>query len=86
MDALIEKMLQDDKVAGLRQVVRGVNAGRIRCVLIASDTDEHIRRELTELCESKGVPTVYCESKQELGAKLQIDKSCATVGFIKTGE
>lgn len=72
-----------DKVAGMRQVVRGIRADRIRCVLVASDADEHIKRELTALCGSADIELKYVLTKKELGKSLGLDVDCAAAGILK---
>lgn len=86
MDVSIKNLLLDDKVAGLRQVIRGINAGQIRCVLLADDAEDHIKVQLTGLCNQSSIPVLRCESKAELGKELKLERPCATVGFIKKEE
>lgn len=83
MDSSLKKMLSDNKVAGVRQIVRGINGDTIRCVLIAEDTDLHIKRQLLDLCTQKNIPVLFCPSKSELGREIGIDIGCAAVGFLK---
>lgn len=70
-----------NKVAGMRQVVRGIKAGQIRCVLVASDADEHIKTELQRLCTPKNIQLRLVLTKKELGEKLGLDVDCAVVGI-----
>ena len=83
MEQSIIDLLSADKVIGLRQVNRGIGDDAIRCVLIAADTEERIRRELTALCRLRGVPVRFVSSKEELGKAVGIDVDCATVGILK---
>lgn len=72
-----------NKVAGIRQVVRGIKSDRIRCVLVATDADEHIKTQLTALCNPKGLPLKFVLNKKELGKRLGLDVDCAVVGILK---
>jgi large subunit ribosomal protein L7A len=72
-----------NKVAGIRQVIRGIREGRIRCVLAASDADDHIKKELAKLCGSAGVELKYVLTKKELGKAMGLKVDCAAAGIIK---
>ncbi len=82
MDRKAEALLAREKVIGLRQVMRGIRDGRVRCVLVAADAEEHIKLELGNQCEAKGVKLVSVPSKEELGRASGIDVDCAAVGII----
>lgn len=71
------------KVAGIRQVVRGIRSDRIRCVLVALDADEHIKTELTTLCDLKSIQLKFVLNKKELGKRLGLDVDCAAAGILK---
>jgi|GEM_PF-409638 len=71
------------KVAGMRQVVRGIKANRIRCVLVAQDADEHIKTEITALCAANSIAVEQVQSKKELGENMGLDVDCAVVGILK---
>lgn len=82
MDRKAEALLAREKVIGLRQVMRGFRDGRIRCVLVAADAEEHIKLELEKHCVANGVKLVSVPSKHELGQAAGIDVDCAVVGII----
>jgi len=71
------------RVAGIRQVIRGIRKGQIRCVLTASDADEDIKRELSQLCLASGVELRFVLNKKELGNTLGLQVDCAAVGILK---
>ena len=71
------------KVAGIRQVVRGIKSDRIRCVLVATDADEHIKTQLMAICTPKGLSLKFVLNKKELGKRLGLDVDCAVVGILK---
>jgi ribosomal protein L7Ae-like RNA K-turn-binding protein len=76
-------MLKEDKVAGARQVLRGIRKGTISSVLVAEDTDAEIKRQVLSLTEANNIPVSFCESKSELGREIGIEKACSAVGFVK---
>lgn len=71
------------RVAGIRQVIRGIRKGQIRCVLAATDADEPIKRELSALCRASGVELKFVLNKKELGISLGLQVDCAAVGILK---
>lgn len=77
------KLLNQDKVLGLRQVIRGVMSGKIRCVILADNADKDIKRRLTELCGSRSVPIVFTADMAELGREAGLDVGCAAIGLLK---
>lgn len=83
MEPSIIKLLSEKKVIGLRQVNRGIKDDQIRCVLIAEDTEPHIRQELLSTCRKARIPIKKFASKEEMGKMLGIDVACATVGILK---
>lgn len=83
MEQKIKKLLENKKVIGIRQVVRGISDKQIRCVLLATNTDEDIKREIVNLCKTNNVPILFTPSKEELGKEVGIDVNCATVGLLE---
>lgn len=83
MEPSISKLLSENKVIGLRQVNRGIKENRIRCVVIADDTECNIRLELMKTCRNARIPVTHVPSKEDLGKALGIDVSCSTVGILK---
>lgn len=83
MEPSLSALIAEPKVIGLRQVIRGIGDNQIRCVLIAADADEPIRRQLITLCSRHQIPVMFTPSKAELGREAGIEVSCATVGFLK---
>lgn len=69
------------KCVGLKQVLKGIEADSIRCVVIASDSDSFIEECVTEAIGTKCVNVLYCPSKKELGELVGIDVSASVVGI-----
>lgn len=77
MDANLTDLPRQNLVIGYRQVVRGIADNRIRCVVIASDTDVEIKNKITSLCQDKKVRCHEGKTKAETGKMLGIDVACA---------
>ncbi|MGI6593648.1 MAG: ribosomal L7Ae/L30e/S12e/Gadd45 family protein [Christensenellales bacterium] len=81
---LTEKDIKNqDKVIGLRQVVRCIKSNQLRCVLIATDVDEHIKQEIVAKSTAKDIPYVIKFTQKKLGEIAEIDVKCATLGLLK---
>jgi ribosomal protein L7Ae-like RNA K-turn-binding protein len=77
MDTTITKISRQNLVVGYRQVVRGLSGGHLGCVVIASDTDLGIQKDIIALCQDKKVPYRIGITKQETGKLLGLDVGCA---------
>lgn len=71
----------ENRVVGLRQVKKAINNNRLRCVMIAMDTDELIKTQLINMCEKKKLPLEFFSSKAEMGRLLGIDVACSVLGI-----
>lgn len=72
-----------EKVVGLKQTVRALEAGRAK-VFYAADTEEHIVKRLASLCKEKGVSFQAVEvCQKELGRVCQIDVGAAIVAIVE---
>lgn len=74
----------ENRVVGLRQVRKAINNNRLRCVMIAMDTDEIIKTQLVSVCEQKQIPHKFFDSKDEMGKLLGIDVACSVLGIRKS--
>ncbi|HHZ19232.1 MAG TPA: 50S ribosomal protein L7Ae-like protein [Firmicutes bacterium] len=73
-----------EKVVGLKQTVRALEAGRAKKVFYAADTEEHIVKRLASLCKEKGVSFQAVEvCQKELGRVCQIDVGAAIVAIVE---
>lgn len=69
------------KLVGLKQVLKGIEADNIRCVVIASDSDSFIEECVTEAIGTKCVSVLFCPTREELGRLVGIDVKAAVVGL-----
>ncbi len=71
------------RLAGLKQVLRAVEDGSARAVVLARDVDEPIRARVRERCEAADVPCVEGPSMQELGQTCRLDVATAVACLLR---
>ncbi len=67
---------------GINEVTKSVERGNAKIIAMAMDVDpEEIMMHLPGLCEQKGVPYIYCRTKEELGkfAGLSVPTSAVSI-------
>ncbi|MDR3185749.1 MAG: ribosomal L7Ae/L30e/S12e/Gadd45 family protein [Christensenellaceae bacterium] len=82
MDEYIRNLILKNKVCGLKQVIRGIQAKQINCVLIARNSDIEIKNQIVDLCSLHSIKIFYCEAREELGKELGLQVGCSVVGFF----
>ncbi len=86
MDSLsIGELPKDRLVVGFKQVLRGIEEGTVRCVVVASDADAFIVDKVKELATERGVEISECQSKELLGklCKVQVPTATAAIKASK---
>lgn len=73
----------ENKVVGLKQLLRSLIADEISAVYIADDADEELKERIMQAIGGKDVHIVYVESMNELGSECRIDVGAACAGIIK---
>jgi large subunit ribosomal protein L7A len=72
-----------NKIIGLKQTLRAIQQDKVQIVYIANDIEEHILRQITEICGQKSVPLISLNMNQkELGRICQIEVGAAVVSLI----
>jgi large subunit ribosomal protein L7A len=72
------------KIIGLKQTLRAIQQDRVQTVYIADDIDEHIARQITEICRQKEISLVPANINQkEMGRLCQIEVGAAVVSLVK---
>lgn len=81
----IEELLKNNpkKLVGLRRVLRGLNEDTLWCVIMSSNCDERIKREVLALTRIKKVKVVSGITMEQLGSLCGIDVKASTVGLIR---
>ena len=70
-------------VVGLKQVLRGLEAGEIDKVFLAEDADAFIREQIMEKCRDLHVEVVPVSDMEKLGRAAGIDVGAAVAGSLK---
>ena len=71
------------KVAGTKQVLRGLKAGELARVYVASDADTFIYQQVVRTAEDAGVPCVRVATMQELGMVCGLEVPTAAAGLLR---
>ena len=69
-------------VAGMRQSLRAVNAGKAMQLYVAADADARMRDEACAAAKAAGVPVQMCESMTALQHMCRISVPCAVAAQV----
>ena len=78
---VLQGLKDADKVVGLKQVLRGLKEGSLRCVLVANDADTFLFSRVTEAAAAANVPVTRVPAMKELGKAAGVAVAAATVGL-----
>ena len=67
----------ENKVVGLKQLLRGLAADEVVMVYIADDADGHVKEQILSAIGEKEIHVVNVESMRELGIRCGIDVAAA---------
>ena len=79
----ISDISPEGRVVGTKQVLRGIDEGTLRCVVVASDADEFITSRVKAEADARNVAVIECPSKQELGELCGVKIGAACAGVVK---
>lgn len=82
-DKMLLKLKTDNKVVGVKQVKRALNANNVEAVFIAEDAESKVTDEIARLCDEKHVQLIYVDTMKELGNACKIDVNAATAALLK---
>jgi ribosomal protein L30E len=72
------------KVVGLKQTLRGIIEGNIRCVIIARNADDFVKNTIHSHCNIKSIEIINSiEDMKSLGSQCGIEVGTSVVGLIK---
>ena len=80
---IIAKLTCSDYVVGLKQVLKSLEEGTTRCVVVASDSDSFIKEMVTSAAMECGVEFIECPTKEELGRLCRVDVASAVCAIKK---
>ncbi|MDD2234424.1 MAG: ribosomal L7Ae/L30e/S12e/Gadd45 family protein [Desulfitobacteriaceae bacterium] len=69
------------KTVGVKQTLRAIEKGSVKCIFIAEDAEAHVTRPIIELCRDQKVRIVRVPTMLELGKACSIQVGAA-VGAI----
>lgn len=78
----IADICPEKRVVGTKQVLRGIDEGTLRCVVVASDADNFISERVMAEAKARNVAVIMCPSKLELGRLVGVKIGAATVGVL----
>lgn len=73
----------EKKIIGFKQCLRLLAEDKVRLVILAEDSDDHIKSRVTALCEEHGVSVISAAGMEELGRLAEIEVSAAVVSILK---
>ena len=72
----------ENKVVGLKQLLRRLAADDVSVVYIADDADRHVKEQILTAIGEKDIHIVNVESMRELGEQCGIDVSAACAAIL----
>lgn len=77
----MESLKSADKVVGLKQSRKAVQAGRAKRAYVAEDADPWVIEPFTALCEERQVPVVPVPTMKELAKSchVEVPTACAVL-------
>lgn len=83
MTKYIDLVKNSPKLVGLKQVLAGIIDGTVRCVLVSYDSDEFVKKAISEAVVGKDIRQVALYSKRQLGKMCGIDVPASVVGITE---
>lgn len=72
----------ENKVVGLKQLLRGLAADEVVVIYLADDAEEHVKDQILSAVGDKDIHIINVDSMQELGAQCGIDVSAACAAIL----
>lgn len=70
------------KTVGVKQTLRAIEKGSVKCIFIAEDADAHVTRPIIELCRDQKVEIVRVPTMLELGKACSIQVGAAVAAIL----
>ncbi len=81
MHKQLEKSKQ--RVAGVRQVMKGIGEGNLRVIFLALDASPMLQAQVRAAANERQLPVETVSSMEELGQMCGIDVPCAVAALKK---
>ncbi len=81
MNLILEEA--ENKVVGLKQVLRAIQNGTAQKVYLAADVEQHIKNDIEQKAAAFDVPIEIYSNMKDLGQMCKIDVKAACVAILK---
>lgn len=83
---MVHELSEQERVAGLKQVLRYAHMSMLDKVYIAKDADEDIITKLKAGCDKYRIPCDMTLTMHQIGTACEIEVGSACAGVLKTGK
>lgn len=80
---IIDIIKSSELIVGTKQVLKGIENGTVRCVIVADHADEFIKSAVRAAAKANKVEVLRCSGKLELGRESGIEVGAAVVGVSR---
>lgn len=70
-------------VVGIKQTHKALTSGKAKQCYVACDAQEHLTKNIVELCKENSVPLVYVDTMKELGTKFKVSVGAASAAELR---
>ena len=82
MEEFISKLANKSlRVVGIKQVLKCLDKGEIRCVILAEDADSYFKECVTSEAEAKMVKVILVPTRDLLASYCKVDVPTAVAGI-----
>ncbi|NPV54073.1 MAG: 50S ribosomal protein L7Ae-like protein [Firmicutes bacterium] len=71
------------KAVGTKETLKALERGDVKTVFVADDAEEHVVRNIRNLCKTKGVPIVNIDTMTQLGKACGIEVGAAAAAILQ---
>ena len=71
------------RVVGTKQLLRALDAGKIKTAYVAANADPFLTRRITDRCLDRNIPCFDTATAKEIGEACGIDVPAAAAGILR---
>ena len=79
---MLEELKTSNKVVGMKQLRKALNAGKVSKVFVAKDADPVLTEPLLQECEEHSVSVMLVPSMKQLGEACSISVAAAVAAIL----
>ena len=79
---MLDELKTAEKVVGIKQLQKALNAGRAKKVFLAADADPALTEPVAASCREAGIEVIMIDTMQRLGAACGIPVSAAAAAIV----